>query len=95
MAYGTTVAYNTPVPGVPGSHFGASTATVPVLNHTAYVALTALVINVVVAMVLTVAFRLARVPAGTDETAPAHYVADPDGTLPAAVPVTATPTEAT
>jgi hypothetical protein len=25
----------------------------------------------------------------------AHYIADPDGTSPAAVPVTATPTEAT
>src|SRR2546430_6333146 len=29
MAYGTIVAYNTPAPGVPGSHFGGSTANVP------------------------------------------------------------------
>ncbi|HEU5388572.1 MAG TPA: sodium:solute symporter [Streptosporangiaceae bacterium] len=95
MAYGTTAAYNTPVPGVPGSHFGASTATVPILNHTAYIAVTALVINVVIAVVLTVAFRLARLPAGTDETAPAHYVADPDGTPGTPVPVTTLPTETT
>ena len=61
----------------------------------AYVGLTALVINVVVAMVLTVAFRLARLPAGTDETAPAHYVADPDGSPRAMVPVTILPTETT
>ena len=59
MAYGTIVAYNTPAPGVPGSHFGTSTANVPGLNHTVYIALTALVINLVVAAVLT-----ARVPAG-------------------------------
>lgn len=46
-------------------------------------------------VVLTVAFRLARVPEGTDETAPAHYVADPDGTPRVAVPVTTMPTETT
>src|SRR5262249_61666105 len=47
MAYGTIVAYNTPAPGVPGSHFGAGTANVPGFNHTVYIALTALVINLV------------------------------------------------
>jgi len=91
MAYGTIVAYNTPAPGVPGSHFGASTANVPVFNHTVYIALTALVINLVVAIVLTVVFRLVKLPAGTDETAPAQYVADPAGAPGAAVP---TPTVA-
>jgi SSS family solute:Na+ symporter len=95
MVYGTITAYNTPAPGVPGSHFGASTAYVPVLNHTGYIALTALVINLVVAVVLTLAFRLARLPAGTDETAPAHYTADPDGTPGTAVPVTTRPTKTT
>jgi SSS family solute:Na+ symporter len=65
------------------------------LNHTAYIALTALVINLVVAVVLTLAFRLARLPAGTDETAPAQYTADPDGTPGAAVPVTTMPTKTT
>ena len=93
--YGTITAYNTPAPGVPGSHFGASVANVPVLGHTGYIAVTALVINLVVAVVLTLAFRLARLPAGTDETAPAHYTADPDGKPGTAVPVTTRPTETT
>jgi hypothetical protein len=48
-----------------------------------------------VCVVLTVAFRLAQVPAGTDETAPAHYVADPDGTPQIAVPVATMLTETT
>jgi solute:Na+ symporter, SSS family len=95
MVYGTITAYNTPVPGVPGSHFGASTANVPVLNHTGYIALTALVINLVVAVVLTLVFRLARLPAGMDETAPAHYTADRDSAPKAAIPVTTMPTKPT
>jgi solute:Na+ symporter, SSS family len=87
MVYGTITAYNTPAPGTPGSHFGASTANVPVFNHTVYIAITAFVINLVVAAVLTVIFRLAKVPAGTDETAPTNYTADPEGAPGAAVPV--------
>jgi solute:Na+ symporter, SSS family len=77
MVYGTVVAYNAPAPGVPGSHFGASTANVPGLDQVVYIALTALVINLVVAVVLTVIFRLVRLPAGADETTPGNYVADP------------------
>src|SRR6476661_4587108 len=73
MAYGTIVAYSTPAPGVPGSHFGGSTANVPGFNHTVYIALTALVINLVVTAVLTGVFRLAKLPAGADETLPSHY----------------------
>jgi len=95
MAYGTIVAYNAPAPGVPGSHFGASIANVPGFNHTVYIALTALVINLVVAAVLTAIFRLARFPAGTDETAADHYHADPEGAPGAAAPVTAMPADRT
>jgi len=58
-----------------------------VFNHTVYIALTAFVINLVVAAVLTLIFRLAKVPSGTDETAPANYTADPEGAPGAAVPV--------
>ena len=87
MVYGTITAYNTPAPGTPGSHFGASTANVPIFNHTVYIALTALVINLVVAAVLTAIFRAAKVPAGADETASANYTADPEGAPGAAVPV--------
>src|SRR5262252_3193580 len=78
MAYGTIVAYNTPAPGAAGSHFGASTANLPGLNHTVYIAVTALVINLVVAIVLTVAFRLARLPDGSDETVRDNYLAGAD-----------------
>src|SRR5499427_5302815 len=75
MAYGTIVAYNTPAPGAAGSHFGASTANLPGLNHTVYIAVTALVINLVVSIVLTVVFRLARLPGGSDETVRDNYLA--------------------
>src|SRR5690348_11003369 len=88
MVYGTIVAYNTAAPGVTGSHFGASTASVPGLNHTVYIAITALVINLVVAVVLTVVFRMLRLPAGADETQPAHYLAGDDGATVEPVPVT-------
>ena len=88
MAYGTIVAYSTPAAGVPGSHFGASTANVPGFNHTVYIALTALVINLAVAAVLTGVFRLAKLPAGADETLPSHYHADPPGLRRPRVPIT-------
>ena len=88
MAYGTIVAYSTPAPGVPGSHFGGSTALVPGFNHTVYIALTALVINLVVAAVLTGVFRLAKFSAGVDETLPSHYHADPPGLRRPRVPIT-------
>ncbi|MBO0815991.1 MAG: sodium:solute symporter [Actinobacteria bacterium] len=95
MVYGTVVAYNTPAPGVTGSHFGASTANVPGLNHTVYIAITALVINLVVAAVLTLVFRLAKLPAGADETTPANYLADVEGAPAAASPVTTMETDPT
>ena len=78
MAYGTIVAYNTPAPGAAGSHFGTSTANLPGLNHTVYIAVTALVINLVVSIVLTVVFRLARLPDGSDETVRDNYLAGAD-----------------
>jgi solute:Na+ symporter, SSS family len=77
MVYGTIEAYRVPVAGQPNSHFGGSVA--PVLGHTVYIAVTALVINLVVTSVLTLAFRAAKVPAGVDETRTAHYRADPAG----------------
>jgi SSS family solute:Na+ symporter len=73
MAYGTIEAYRTPGGGQ--AHFGASTA--PVFGHVTYIAITALVVNLVVAVVLTLIFRAIRLPNGYDETRPAHYSADP------------------
>ena len=89
MVYGTVVAYNTPAPGATGSHFGASTANVPGLNHTVYIAVTPLIINLVVATVLTAVFRMMRLPLGTDETQPANYLAGDDGSAVEHVPVAA------
>jgi solute:Na+ symporter, SSS family len=88
MVWGTIVAYRQPVPGEAGSHFGASTAVVPVLGHTAYIAVTAFVLNLVVALVLTVVFRALRLRDGTDETEPADYSVDPATGPPPPVPVT-------
>ena len=65
------------MPGEPGTHFGGSTA--PILGHTVYIALTALVLNLIVTIVLTAIFRAARVPAGTDETVAADYTEDLPG----------------
>jgi len=89
MVFGTVAAYRLPAPGEPGTHFGASTAIVPVINHTIYIGLTGLVINLVIATLLTLAFRAFRVPGGTDETRPEHFVADPE-TPPEAEPVRVT-----
>jgi solute:Na+ symporter, SSS family len=95
MVYGTVVAYNTPAPGSAGSHFGASTASVPGLDHTVYIAVTALVINLVLAVVLTVVFRMMRLPTGSDETEPAHYVAGADDEAPEPEPLPAATAGAT
>jgi SSS family solute:Na+ symporter len=75
MIYGTIEAYHVPVAGQPNSHFGGSTAAV--LGHTIYIGVTALIINLVVTVALTIAFRAMRLPAGVDETMPSHYLADP------------------
>jgi hypothetical protein len=40
------------------------------------------VLNLVVAFVLTVVFRALRLPAGSDETMPAHYLAGADDAVP-------------
>ncbi len=78
MVYGTVEAYRQPAPGQPHSHFGGSSAVVPVLHQTVYIAVTAFVINLVVTIVLTAVFRAARLPAGADETEPSSYLADPE-----------------
>jgi len=73
MAYGTIEAYRTPGGGQ--AHFGTSSA--PVFGHITYIAVTALALNLIVAVVLTLVFRVTRVPDGYDETRPAQYTADP------------------
>jgi SSS family solute:Na+ symporter len=77
MVYGTVVAYNVPKPGVPGSHFGGPIQVLPFADTTkGYIALTAFVINVIVAVVLTLVLRALKVDEGVDHTRPQDYVAD-------------------
>ena len=89
MVYGTVAAYRLPAPGEPGTHFGASTDTVPVINHTVYIGLTGLVINLVIAVLLTLLFRAFKMPGGSDETRPHEYVADPEPAAAERIPVAA------
>jgi len=74
MAYGTVEAWRTPGNGQ--AHFGASTA--PILGHVVYIAIAALLLNLVITTVLSLVFRAARLPAGYDETRRADYTLDPD-----------------
>jgi solute:Na+ symporter, SSS family len=82
MAYGTIEAWRTPGNGQ--DHFGASVA--PILGHVIYIGLAAFVINLVVTTVLTLIFNAVHLPAGTDETQPAQFTADPEE-APVTVPV--------
>jgi SSS family solute:Na+ symporter len=90
MVYGTITAYNVEVPktvtklvdGKPVTevlgtrHFGGSLADFPFTDTKVYIALTALLINIVVAVVLTAILRAANVPDGTDGTSSEDYYAD-------------------
>jgi len=73
MAYGTVQAYRTSGGGQ--AHFGASAA--PVFGHVTYIGISALILNVAVAAVLTVIFNKVGVTDGYDQTRPADYRADP------------------
>jgi SSS family solute:Na+ symporter len=74
MAYGTVQAYRTPGGGQ--AHFGGASA--PLFGHTTYIAVTALVLNLVVSAVLTLVLRALKVQDGYDETRPSDYTADPE-----------------
>ncbi len=67
MIYGTLAAYN--VTNATTSHWAGSSDIE--FGHTVYIGITASVINLVIAVVLTLVLRAARVPEGTDETLPA------------------------
>jgi len=73
MAYGTVQAYR--MPGGGQAHFGSSAA--PVFGHVTYIAITALILNLAAAAVLTPVFRKIGLQDGYDETRRADYVADP------------------
>lgn len=76
MVYGTVAAYNVPAAGKPGSHFGGSTAEIPFIGGSVYIALTGFVINVIIAVLLTLILRAVKAPQGTDETTVEQYTVD-------------------
>jgi SSS family solute:Na+ symporter len=90
MAYGTIEAYRQQVPvvvtklvngeavtDVTGTrHFGSPLGNFPFTDTKVYIAGTALVINLLVAVVVTLVLRAVKAPAGTDETEPGDYHAD-------------------
>jgi SSS family solute:Na+ symporter len=76
MVYGTWTAYQQPVVGDPGSHFGSPLATIPFTDTLGYIALTAFALNLVVVVALTFVFRAMGVSAGHDHTSDDDYHAD-------------------
>jgi len=74
MVYGTWVAYGTKSPTQ--SHFGSPLAKFPFTDTLVYIAATAFVLNVLVAIVLTFVFRALNVADGVDETSAGDYTAD-------------------
>ncbi|MFW5472281.1 monocarboxylate uptake permease MctP [Knoellia sp. CPCC 206450] len=75
MVYGTWAAYNVVNP-VTGAHFGGSLANIPGIAQMGYIALTAFVVNLVVAGLLSLALNAAKVSKGHDETIKGDYFAD-------------------
>jgi solute:Na+ symporter, SSS family len=90
MIYGTITAYQQKVPNVVTKlvdgepqvtvsgerHFGSPLATFPFTDTKVYIALTALLLNILVAVALTVIFRAMNASAGVDHTDPEDYYSD-------------------
>jgi len=77
MVYGTIEAYSVVNP-VTGKLFGGSTALIPGLEKMGYIAVTAFVLNVAVAVVVSAILKATKVSNGNDETIPFDYFADAD-----------------
>jgi solute:Na+ symporter, SSS family len=75
MVYGTIEAYRVINPAT-GKHFGGSLAEIPSIGDLGYIALTAFVLNVLVAVVLTLVLAAAKVGNGTDQTESRDYFAE-------------------
>jgi SSS family solute:Na+ symporter len=74
MVYGTWKAYGVASPAT--EHFGGSTANIALIGQVGYIGLTAVALNLVVAVVLTAVLRAAKVPVGADVTTTDDYHAD-------------------
>jgi SSS family solute:Na+ symporter len=76
MVYGTWEAWNVANPRTGVDHFGGSLADIPVIGQLGYIAMTAFVINLVVAVVVTLVLRATKTAPGEDETIRGDYFAD-------------------
>ncbi|MDQ4502999.1 monocarboxylate uptake permease MctP [Sinomonas sp. ASV322] len=75
ILFGTVSAYNVVNPTTK-AHFGGSLSPIPGTDITVYIAVTAFVINLIVAVVLTLVFRALKVPQGEDKTRASDFGAD-------------------
>jgi SSS family solute:Na+ symporter len=80
MVYGTWTAYKQPSATDPTvDHWGSPVALPPFVDETkVYIGLTALLLNLLVTVALSVILRAANVPEGVDKTTPDDYRADAD-----------------
>ncbi|MGL5861897.1 MAG: monocarboxylate uptake permease MctP [Phycicoccus sp.] len=76
MVYGTWQAWNVANPRSGVEHFGGSLAEIPVIGSLGYIAVTAFVLNLLVAVLGTVLLRAVKAPEGRDETIRGDYFAD-------------------
>jgi len=76
MIYGTLAAYHQS--SAVTKHFGGSLATFPYTHTKMYIAFSALVLNIVVTVLLTLVLRAVRAPAGRDHTIDDDYYAESD-----------------
>lgn len=74
MFYGTWKAYEQK--GPTQAHFGGNADLIPYIGEKGYIGLTAFVLNVAVAVVLTFVLKAFKAPEGIDETSPSDYTAD-------------------
>jgi SSS family solute:Na+ symporter len=72
MVFGTIAAYKTSTPTA--SHWASSSDIV--FGFTLYIGISALILNVVISVILTLILRAAKVPEGPDETLPQQYTAE-------------------
>ena len=78
MVYGTWQAWNVANPRAGINHFGGSLDPIPAIGELGYIAMTAFVLNVLVAAVLSAVLNATKVSNGADETIPFDYFADAD-----------------
>jgi SSS family solute:Na+ symporter len=86
ILYGTVAAYHQKSAAT--KHFGGSLATFPYTHTKVYIAFSALVLNIVVAVVLTLVLRAVKAPQGVDHTTYEDYYSEGGGAAVADLPGT-------